>query len=123
MQSFQFAIRPSIRSHNTLKRDDVIKSIANLVDPQHKVNLGAPDKVILLEIYQVRFKSASPLKAWILTCSMQTVCGISVVPGDWDTLKRYNLTELYKQAGSLKAESAKQKGEGDVGEAEKKTGD
>lgn len=28
----------------------------------------------------------------------QTVCGISVVDGDWDALKRYNLTELYSQA-------------------------
>ncbi|KAF3763755.1 hypothetical protein M406DRAFT_262840 [Cryphonectria parasitica EP155] len=78
-QPATFAIRPSIRNHNTLKRDDVIKQIANMVDPQHKVNLGAPHKVILLDIYQ-------------------TVCGISVVPGDWDVLKRYNLTELYKQA-------------------------
>lgn len=50
----KFAIRPSIRNHNTLKRDDVIKRIANMVDPQHKVNLGAPDKVILIDIYQVR---------------------------------------------------------------------
>lgn len=30
----------------------MIKKIANLVDPQHKVNLGAPDKVILIDIYQ-----------------------------------------------------------------------
>jgi tRNA acetyltransferase TAN1 len=25
----------------------------------------------------------------------QTVCGMSVVDGDWDDLKRYNLAELY----------------------------
>lgn len=30
----------------------------------------------------------------------QTVCGMSVVDGDWDELKRYNLTELYSQARS-----------------------
>ncbi|ROV89337.1 hypothetical protein VMCG_09648 [Cytospora schulzeri] len=72
-----FAIRPSIRSHNTLKRADVITRIADLVDTQHKVDLGNPDKVILVDIYQ-------------------TVCGFSVVPGDWEQLKRYNLTELYK---------------------------
>ncbi|KAJ4412022.1 hypothetical protein N0V82_008901 [Gnomoniopsis sp. IMI 355080] len=89
-----FAIRPSIRSHSSLKRDYVIKSIANLVDPQHKVNLGAPEKVILVDIYQ-------------------SVCGISVVPGDWETLKRYNLTELYKQARSLNEASAS-KDEGDI---------
>lgn len=27
----------------------------------------------------------------------QAVCGMSVVDGDWDELKRYNLTELYAQ--------------------------
>ncbi|PSR85480.1 hypothetical protein BD289DRAFT_259692 [Coniella lustricola] len=82
---FTFAIRPSIRNHNTLQRDDVITRIASLIDPQHKVNLGSPDKVILVEVYQ-------------------TICGMSVVPGDWDTLKKYNLTELYKQANSGKTE-------------------
>jgi len=25
----------------------------------------------------------------------QTVCGMSVVGGDWDELKKYNLLELY----------------------------
>lgn len=36
-----------------LKRDDVIKKIAGLIGPHHKVNLTAPDKVILVEVFQV----------------------------------------------------------------------
>lgn len=32
------------------------------------------------------------------------MCGLSVVPGDWESLKRYNLTELYKLAGEGKGE-------------------
>lgn len=36
----------------------------------------------------------------MLTHTAQTICGLSVVPGDWDALKRYNLTELYKLATS-----------------------
>lgn len=41
----------------------------------------------------------------------QTVCGLSVVPGDWESLKRYNLTELYKlsteiKEGTVKAENS-----------------
>ncbi|KAK4136212.1 hypothetical protein BT67DRAFT_440358 [Trichocladium antarcticum] len=77
---FTFAIRPSIRNHGKLKRDFVINTIAGMVnDDVHKVNLTSPDKVILIDVYQ-------------------TVCGISVVDGDWDALKRYNLTELYSQA-------------------------
>lgn len=31
----------------------MINRIAGLVDTQHKVDLGAPDKVILVDIYQV----------------------------------------------------------------------
>ncbi len=51
----QFAIRPTIRNHSNLKRDVVINTIAGLVnDDLHKVNLTAPDKVILVEIFQVR---------------------------------------------------------------------
>ncbi|KAK7745949.1 hypothetical protein SLS53_002669 [Cytospora paraplurivora] len=90
-----YAIRPSIRSHNTLQRADVINRIAGLVDTQHKVDLGAPDKVILVDIYQ-------------------TVCGFSVVPGDWEQLKRYNLTELYKQSNTIKkVETESNKGNDD----------
>ncbi|RDW67932.1 hypothetical protein BP6252_09328 [Coleophoma cylindrospora] len=71
-----FAIRPTIRNHTSLKRDSVIKQIAELVGPRHKVNLTKPDKVILVEIYQ-------------------TVCGMSVVGSDWEALKRFNIAELY----------------------------
>ncbi|AEO67740.1 uncharacterized protein THITE_2116714, partial [Thermothielavioides terrestris NRRL 8126] len=77
---FTFAIRPTIRNHSNLKRDVVINTIAGLInDDRHRVNLSSPDKVILVDIYQ-------------------TVCGMSVVDGDWEALKRFNLTELYSQA-------------------------
>lgn len=46
---------------------------------------------------------------------MQTVCGLSVVPGDWDSLKRYNLTELYKLTSSADHEA-----DGDVVESSAK---
>ena len=49
----QYAIRPTIRAHSTLKRDDVIKKVASLIAPRHKVNLSAPDKVVLIDIFQV----------------------------------------------------------------------
>lgn len=76
----QYAIRPSIRNHSKLKRDFVITEIAGIVDPElHKVNLSTPDKVILIDIYQA-------------------VCSMSVVGGDWDNLKKYNLSEIYNQA-------------------------
>jgi tRNA acetyltransferase TAN1 len=56
----QYAIRPTFRNHNTLKRDFVIHAIAGLInDKRHRVNLEAPDKVILVDIYQVRSQTAS----------------------------------------------------------------
>ncbi|KAL1867839.1 hypothetical protein VTK73DRAFT_3920 [Phialemonium thermophilum] len=75
--SSSFAIRASVRNQSILKRDNVIHQIAGMInDDRHRVNLTAPDKVILVDVYQ-------------------NVCGISVVEGDWDDLKRYNLSELY----------------------------
>ncbi|KAG4219878.1 hypothetical protein PC116_g31643, partial [Phytophthora cactorum] len=79
VETYSYAIRPSFRAHNTLKRDDVIKKVASLIASRHKVNLTSPDKVILIDIYQ-------------------TFCGMSVVDGDWDSLKRYNLHEIYLSA-------------------------
>ncbi|RKF82077.1 tRNA acetyltransferase TAN1 [Golovinomyces cichoracearum] len=71
-----YAIRPTIRHHHTLGRDQVIKMIAASISDVHKVDLKNPDLVIIVDIYQ-------------------TVCGMSVVAGkEWEILKRYNLAEL-----------------------------
>ncbi|KAG5986524.1 hypothetical protein E4U43_005475 [Claviceps pusilla] len=78
--AYTYAIRHNIRNHSTFKSDDVIRRIANLIDSRHKVNLSSPDKVILVEIFQL-------------------FCGISVVDGkQWGALKRYNLSALYDLA-------------------------
>ncbi|KAI1440113.1 hypothetical protein F5Y02DRAFT_363212 [Annulohypoxylon stygium] len=86
---YTYAIRPTFRAHNLLKRNDVITKVANMIDPRHKVNLTAPDKVILIDIYQ-------------------SFCGMSVVDGDWDSLKRYNLHEIHMEALKAMKESAKE---------------
>lgn len=49
----QYAIRHTMRNHTILKSEAVIKMIAGMVKPEHKVNLRTPDKVILVEIFQV----------------------------------------------------------------------
>lgn len=49
----QYAIRHNIRNHTAFKSDAVIKKIAGFVSPKHKVNLTSPDKVIMVEIFQV----------------------------------------------------------------------
>ncbi|KAL6852823.1 hypothetical protein ACO1O0_007371 [Amphichorda felina] len=74
--------------------DTVIKKVAGLVRPEHKVKLTSPDKVILIEIYQM-------------------FCGVSVVDGaEWESLKRYNMTELYRLASEK--DSGESKAEGDA---------
>ncbi|KAI9052471.1 hypothetical protein LZ554_003815 [Drepanopeziza brunnea f. sp. 'monogermtubi'] len=74
-----YAIRPTTRAHTApLRRDYLIKSIASLISNVHKVDLTASDRIIVVEVYQ-------------------SVCGMSVLGSDWETLKRYNIAELYKK--------------------------
>ncbi|XDG04829.1 hypothetical protein ABKA04_004444 [Annulohypoxylon sp. FPYF3050] len=99
-KAYTYAIRPTFRAHNLLKRNDVITKVANMIDTRHKVNLTAPDKVILIDIYQ-------------------SFCGMSVVDGDWDSLKRYNLHEIHMEAIKAMKESAKEAKEKEKAEADK----
>lgn len=52
----KFAIRPTIRNHNVLKRDAVIKQVAAIVarGKGHSVDLKGYDVLILVEVYKVR---------------------------------------------------------------------
>ncbi|TFB06806.1 hypothetical protein CCMA1212_000038 [Trichoderma ghanense] len=82
---FTYAIRHTMRNHTVLESQAVIKMIAGMIKPEHKVNLKSPDKVILVEIFQL-------------------FCGISVVDGrEWEELKRYNINVLYGMAGEQKS--------------------
>ena len=73
------------------------------------MDLDKPDKVVLIEVYQVRL-----LQSWCLFSeavtnnARQNAVGMSVVDGDyWNELKRYNLTELYSHASKQGREEAK----------------
>lgn len=59
----KFAIRTTIRNHNTLTRDGVIKQVADAVGPSHTVDLKNYDLLILVEIYKVRNLRDSTPKA------------------------------------------------------------
>lgn len=50
----QFAIRPTLRNHNVLKRDALIQQVAAAVGHGHKVDLKNYDLLILVEVYTVR---------------------------------------------------------------------
>ncbi|EAW09683.1 THUMP domain-containing protein [Aspergillus clavatus NRRL 1] len=72
----KYAIRPTVRGNNKFNRDGVIKTIADVVGPEHPVDLKNYDLIILVHL-------------------IQNVVGISVAASDYDKLKRYNLAELY----------------------------
>ena len=59
-----------------MKRDDVIKQIAQTVGSGHTVDLKYYDYLILVDIYR-------------------NVLGMSVVGTDYEDLKRFNLAEIY----------------------------
>ncbi|EHK23247.1 uncharacterized protein TRIVIDRAFT_220521 [Trichoderma virens Gv29-8] len=82
---FTYAIRHTMRNHSILESQAVIKMVAGMIKPEHKVNLKNPNKVILVEIFQM-------------------FCGISVVDAkEWEELKRYNINVLYGMAGEQKS--------------------
>ncbi|THY67287.1 hypothetical protein D6C87_10305 [Aureobasidium pullulans] len=105
--NMQFAIRPTIRNHNVMKRMDIIQNIAHTVGPGHQVDLKKPDLLIMIEVYT-------------------SICGISVIPNDYDALKKYNLAEIFeptpKEQPKKKIEAPKEQPAEDVKmEVEEKT--
>ncbi|KAL4810538.1 hypothetical protein BDV18DRAFT_58725 [Aspergillus unguis] len=72
----KYAIRPSIRGNKKFGRDTVIKTVADIVGPEHPVDLKNYDLIILVDV-------------------VQNVMSMSVVGSDYDKLKRFNLAELY----------------------------
>lgn len=56
----QFAIRPTLRNHNILKRDSIIQKVASLVGSGHKVDLKNYDDLIIVEAYTVSSKFTFP---------------------------------------------------------------
>ncbi|PHH66855.1 hypothetical protein CDD82_1518 [Ophiocordyceps australis] len=73
-----YAVRYKIRKHGgALTSSHVISQVAGLIHGRHRVDLEQPDKVILVEIFQL-------------------FCGMAVVDGrEWEELKRYNMHQLY----------------------------
>lgn len=51
--SKKFAIRPTKRNHNVMKRDEIIKQVARSVGSKHSVDLKNYDYLILIEVYKV----------------------------------------------------------------------
>ncbi|KAL9015606.1 MAG: hypothetical protein Q9185_007005 [Variospora sp. 1 TL-2023] len=76
-REWKFAIRPTIRNHQAMKRDDIIKRVADLAGKAHTVDLTRYDRLILVDVYR-------------------NILGMSVVSDDYEKFKRYNLAEIYE---------------------------
>lgn len=74
-----------------MKRDEVIQQVARAVGEGYSVNLKSPDVVILVDIYR-------------------NVLGVSVVDGEYERLKRYNLAEIYEPTPRQVGEGAAAEG-------------
>lgn len=79
-EPLKFAIRPTIRNHNTMTRDEVIKTVAQSVGSEygHKVDLKNYDKLILVEIFR-------------------SSVGMSVVDRRFESLERFNLEQIFQR--------------------------
>ncbi|EPS29922.1 hypothetical protein PDE_04872 [Penicillium oxalicum 114-2] len=94
-----YAIRPSVRGNNKFHRDSIIKTVADVVGKEHPVNLKNYDHMILVDV-------------------CQNIIGMSVVGGDYDRLKRFNLAEIYDPGPKTEP-----KGEGKVDAKDSSAGD
>jgi tRNA acetyltransferase TAN1 len=109
----QYAIRPTVRGNNKFNRDSVIKTIADVVGPEHPVDLKNYDLIILVHLIQVSYlicrRARQIILCFIPLIKMnldQNVVGISVAGSDYDKLKRYNLAELYSPKPQASENSA-----------------
>ncbi|RAH77538.1 THUMP domain protein [Aspergillus japonicus CBS 114.51] len=80
----KYAIRPVVRSNKKFSRDTVIKTVADVVGPEHPVDLKNYD--ILINVMVI-----------------QNVIGIGVAGSDYEQLKKYNLAELYTPTAAAQA--------------------
>ncbi|KTW27279.1 hypothetical protein T552_02262 [Pneumocystis carinii B80] len=69
-----FAIRPNLRNHTKLTREQIIRTIVPLVGAPHKVDLKNYDVLIMVEIFK-------------------NICGISIVR-DFEKLKKLNIMSI-----------------------------
>ena len=83
-------------SNKKFDRNTVIKTVADIVGPEHPVDLKNYDLIILVTVVQVSLHlSCRSIRNWTSLMPMQNVIGMSVLGSDYDQLKRFNLAELY----------------------------
>lgn len=96
----KFAIRVTSRNHNSLGRDEIIRTVASCVGSDHVVDLKNYDVLILVEVFK-------------------KICGMSVVR-DFEKLKRFNYGQLLDDV-SQESDIIKNEAEEETMDAKKET--
>lgn len=98
-EGFRYAVRVTVRNNHQIEKEQVIKTVAGAVrelglvdgeggESRHSVSLKGYDKLVLVEIYR-------------------NVVGMSVVGAEWESLRRFNLSEIYAEGRVTADKSAK----------------
>ncbi|KAK6332817.1 hypothetical protein TWF696_002839 [Orbilia brochopaga] len=82
----KFAIRPNLRDHNVMNRDEIIKTVARAVGTEHKVDLKNYELLVIVEVFR-------------------NICGVSVVR-DFEHYKRFNLAKVLDESDARTDEKA-----------------
>ncbi|EWC45230.1 hypothetical protein DRE_05957 [Drechslerella stenobrocha 248] len=82
----KFAIRPNLRDHNVMNRDEIIKTVARTVGSEHKVDLKHYELLIIVEVHR-------------------NICGVSVVR-DFEHYKRFNMAKVLDESEPATGEKA-----------------
>ena len=70
----QYAIRPSVSSNKKFDRNTVIKTVADIVGPDHPVDLKNYDLVILVTVVQVSFHFILPSHSKLEIANVYAEC-------------------------------------------------
>lgn len=76
-----------------MKREEIIKRVADLVGEPHTVDLKEYDQMIVVDVYRVGVESYLFVFA---AHSRQNILGMSIVGSDFEKLKRFNVAEIYE---------------------------
>ncbi|KAJ6262705.1 hypothetical protein Dda_1261 [Drechslerella dactyloides] len=106
----KFAIRPNLRDHNVMNRDEIIKTVARTVGAEHKVDLKNYELLVVVEVFRLRLGCLFLLL--LLSIKEPTDANgergtfPSRVVRDFEHYKRFNLAKVLDESEARTDEKA-----------------
>ncbi|KAF3927396.1 hypothetical protein ABW21_db0205536 [Orbilia brochopaga] len=110
----KFAIRPNLRDHNVMNRDEIIKTVARTVGAEHKVDLKNYELLVIVEVFRAGLGGLLPIeepkmqkarRPKVDVRGRRNICGVSVVR-DFEHYKRFNLATVLDEPEARTDEKA-----------------